>query len=50
VPLNDGFIKANETVHELLTLGVAPPQTIDGDRRCFSLQYIDWKNPANNAC
>ncbi len=48
VPLNDGFIKANETVHELLTLGVAPSQTIDGDKRSFSLQYIDWKNPANN--
>lgn len=48
VPLNDGFIKANETVHELLTLGVALSQTIDGDKRSFSLQYIDWKNPANN--
>ena len=48
VPLNDGFVKANETVYELLTLGTSLPQTIDGDKRSFTLQYIDWKNPANN--
>jgi len=48
VPLNDGFVKANETVYELLTLGTSLPQTIDGDKRSFTLQYIDWKNPGNN--
>jgi type I restriction enzyme R subunit len=48
VPLNDGLIKANESVHELLTLGTALPQTIDGDKRSFTLQYIDWNTPGNN--
>ena len=48
VPPNDGFVKANETVYELLTLGTSLPQSIDGDKRSFTLQYIDWKNPANN--
>ena len=48
VPLNDGFVKANETVYELLTLGKSLSQTVAGDKRSFDLNYIDWKNPANN--
>ncbi len=48
VPLNDGFVKANETAYELLTLGKSLSQTINGDKRSFDLNYIDWKNPANN--
>jgi type I restriction enzyme, R subunit len=32
----------------LITLGKSIEQTIDGDKKSPQLQYIDWKNPANN--
>ena len=43
-----GLQKTNEAVYDLLTLGVALEQTIEGDSKSFSLNYIDWKEPNNN--
>ena len=43
-----GLQKTNEAVYDLLTLGVALEQTIEGDSKSFSLNYIDWKQPTNN--
>ena len=43
-----GLQKTNEAVYDLLTLGVALEQTIEGDAKSFSLNYIDWKQPNNN--
>ncbi len=43
-----GLIPASMDMYELLTLGTSLDQTIDGDRRGFSLQYIDWDHPENN--
>lgn len=48
VPLHQGLIPASEEIYELLTLGKSCEQTINGDKRSFSLNYIDWKEPANN--
>lgn len=39
---------ANARIYELLTLGTSLPQTIDGDRKSFSLHYIDWQHPERN--
>jgi type I restriction enzyme R subunit len=44
----DGLLKTNEAVYDLLTLGVALEQTIEGDLKSFTLNYVDWRNPANN--
>lgn len=44
----DGLLKTNEAVYDLLTLGVALEQSVEGDVRSFTLNYIDWKNPENN--
>ncbi|NLF75676.1 MAG: type I restriction endonuclease subunit R [Chloroflexi bacterium] len=44
----DGLVRTNERVYDLLTLGTSLDQTIDGDRRSFSLHYIDWQRPAAN--
>lgn len=44
----DGLLKTNEAVYDLLTLGVALEQSIEGDLKSFTLNYIDWRNPANN--
>lgn len=49
VPLQEGLIAANESIYNLLTLGKALEQTIDGDKKSYTLQYIDWKNPHNNS-
>lgn len=48
LPMNDGYIHASETVYNLITLGKALEQSIDGDKKSFTLQYIDWKNWENN--
>ena len=44
----DGLQKTNEAVYDLLTLGVALEQSIEGDLKSFTLNYVDWRNPANN--
>ncbi|MCB0549297.1 MAG: restriction endonuclease subunit R, partial [Phaeodactylibacter sp.] len=48
VPLQEGLIAANEAVYNLLTLGKAFEETIEGDKKSYTLQYIDWKHPENN--
>ena len=44
----DGLLRTNEAVYDLLTLGTALEQTIEGDTKSFNLNYIDWKNPSRN--
>ena len=48
ISLNDGLTRANEKIYDLLTLGISLPQTIAGDKRHYSLIYVDWENPENN--
>ncbi len=48
LPMNEGYIAASERVYNLLTLGQALEQSVDGDKKSFTLQYIDWKNISNN--
>jgi type I restriction enzyme, R subunit len=49
LPMNEGYIAASEKAYNLLTLGQALEQSVDGDKKSFTLQYIDWKNISNNA-
>jgi type I restriction enzyme R subunit len=44
----DGLIRTSEKVYDLLRLGRSLPQTIHGDTRSFTLNYIDWDNPEAN--
>ena len=44
----DGLLRTNEAVYDLLTLGVALEQSVEGDLKSFTLNYVDWRNPANN--
>src|SRR6185312_3323634 len=48
LPMNEGYISACEAAYDLITLGKAFEQNIDGDKKSFTLQYIDWKNIENN--
>jgi len=44
-----GAIYQHEQAYDLLCLGISVPQTIEGDTKSFNVNYIDWKNPANNS-
>jgi type I restriction enzyme R subunit len=44
----DSLMNTSEQIYDLLTLGKALEQTIDGYTKSFSLHYIDWKHPENN--
>jgi type I restriction enzyme R subunit len=48
LPMNEGYINACETAYNLLTLGKALEQSIDGDKKSHTLRYIDWENIENN--
>ncbi|MDP2215811.1 MAG: type I restriction endonuclease subunit R [Methanolobus sp.] len=45
----DGLLKTNEMVYDLLTLGTAMEQTLEGNSKSFNLNYIDWRNPGKNS-
>jgi type I restriction enzyme R subunit len=44
----ESLVKTNENIHDLLTLGKSFNETIQGDRKAYTLKYIDWENPSNN--
>ena len=44
----DGLQKTNEVIYDLITLGTALEQTVEGNSKSFNLNYIDWKKPSNN--
>jgi len=44
----DGLQKTNEAIYDLITLGTAMEQNVEGDSKSFTLNYIDWKKPSNN--
>ena len=49
LPIQDGFIKANQAFYDLITLGKSLEQTVLNDKKSFSFQYVDWKNIENNS-
>jgi type I restriction enzyme R subunit len=44
----DGLQKTNEVTYDLIIFGISLEQTIDGNSKSYSLNYIDWKTPENN--
>jgi type I restriction enzyme R subunit len=45
----EGLVQTNEKIYDLLTLGKSFTETIAGDQKSFTLKYIDWERPENNA-
>ena len=43
-----GATYQNEQAYDLLCLGTSVPQTIEGDTKSFTIDFIDWKHPENN--
>lgn len=48
IPMENGYLSGNEAVYNMLTLGKAFEQSIDGDKKSYTMQYIDWEHPENN--
>lgn len=48
VPMEGGYLSGNEAIYNMLTLGKAFEQSIDGDKKNYTMQYIDWNEPQNN--
>ena len=44
----DGLLKTNEAIYDLITLGTAMEQAIEGDSKSFNMNYIGWRNPGRN--
>jgi len=45
---DEGLVKTNEHIYDLLTLGKSFTESIQGDQKAFTLRYIDWENMSNN--
>lgn len=48
LPTPDGYLIANQRLYDLLTLGRSFEERIEGDKKSFSLRYLDWQQPENN--
>jgi len=49
LPIQEGFLHANNAFYDLITLGKSFEESIKGDKKTHTLQYIDWNNPRNNS-
>lgn len=48
LPVQDGYTTANKAFYDLVTLGKSFEQVVAGDRKSYSLKYVDWERPENN--
>lgn len=48
IPLSEGLVQACNQIYNLLVFGHALEQSIGGDKKSHTIQYIDWENPTNN--
>lgn len=48
IPMEGGYLSGSETVYNMLTLGKAFEQSIDGDIKTYTMRYIDWEHPEKN--
>jgi type I restriction enzyme R subunit len=44
----DALNTTSQALYDLLTLGRSLEENVDGDRKSYDLQYIDWEHPENN--
>jgi len=45
---DEGLVITNEAVYDLITLGKSFSENMNGDKKSFTLKYIDWVNLENN--
>jgi type I restriction enzyme, R subunit len=42
LPLQEGFMQASEYAYDLLTMGTALEQTVEGDKKSYTLPFVLW--------
>lgn len=48
-PITEGLVMASQKIYDILFTGRAyTEELIDGSKKSYTLQYIDWENPYNN--
>jgi type I restriction enzyme R subunit len=47
-PLSEGLVHTGNYIYNLLLFGQALEQSIDGDKKSHTIQYIDWEDLDNN--
>ena len=45
---DDGLVRTNERAYDLIALGKSFEETIQGDKKSFTIKFIDWDNINNN--
>ncbi|GIK70131.1 MAG: DEAD/DEAH box helicase [Bacteroidota bacterium] len=45
---DEGLLRTSERAYDLFTLGKSFEETIQGDKKSFTIRYIDWENLQNN--
>lgn len=48
ISFSEGLVHAGNHIYNLLVFGQALEQSINGDKKSHTIQYIDWENPDNN--
>ena len=48
ISMENGYIGGNENVYNILTLGKAFEQSVDGDKKTFTMRYVNWQHPEKN--
>ena len=48
LPMSEGYMTASQTAYDLLTAGKTLEQIVDGDKKSYVMQYIDWNNIEKN--
>lgn len=48
VAMVDGFNATAQHIYDLLTLGYSVEQNIEGNKKTFDINFIDWENMQNN--
>lgn len=48
LPLSEGLVHTGNYIYNLLLFGQALEQSIEGDKKSHTIQYIDWENLENN--
>ena len=46
--MHEGYMEACKNVYDMLTLGISLEQSIEGDKKSYTVKFIDWQNPENN--
>ncbi|MDT8412497.1 MAG: HsdR family type I site-specific deoxyribonuclease [Vicingaceae bacterium] len=45
---DEGLVKTSEKIYDLINLGKSFEENVHGDKKSFTIKYIDWENFDNN--